>query len=243
MAENEAPQRQVSDDDLANAWEAQTISASDGDEAAPAAPASPPAEPAPAPPEGGASKDIAELKQQIAWLTGQLAEAKRPAAVRQEDKPPDVVYDANGVLQTLAWHQRQQQQAVNNYRTVYIGQLERIKAEVGDAEFKEVVGLLGDAKHPQFNAIGPRGYSTQDAATDAERNYLRAAKYLLKSKQAGTNPAFRQEPAKGAAVPGNSQGKEGKPIMPELDEMSRAFVKEMGMSPEQVTKALSAKSR
>ncbi len=240
VAQQAQPQAAVSDQDLASAWDAQLIEGSEG-EPMEAAPVKQGEQPAATPPKAENAessrqgREIAELKRQVEQLTGLLQAAAAKPHEQEEDRPPDAVYDANGVIATMEWRDRQAQKAYQMYQTAYVQVLGGIKAEVGDEDFGEVFALMMDPKFPQFNAM-----NKLDPEVDAKDNYLRAKLFLDKHKKAG-NVNLRQESGKGAAVASAGKGEAtAKPVRPKLSREEEDFISAMGMTDEEVAKALGA---
>lgn len=81
---------------------------------------------------------------------------------------------------------------------------------------------------------------SSDPVADAERNYYRATRAVLKKASPKKEVPLKGEKAKGAGVGGDTVMKEKEAALPELDEYAKEYVKSRGLSEEKVRKALKA---
>lgn len=120
-----------------------------------------------------------------------------------------------------------------------------------DASYSKAVIQMGldeeddatfDAIVSKMNSDYNKKYSN-DPVVDAERNYLRAAKAVLREAKKG-NPLTKNEGKvnKGLGISGDTTVTNPEEKMPELDEAALEYVKKTGMTDEQVKEAFTRPS-
>ena len=117
------------------------------------------------------------------------------------------------------------------YEEVYKSQLN----ELGRTEDKGTHQEIVDEMMQNFNVK----YST-DGISDAERNYFKAARAVLKKKNADPeNPLKGGGDGKGLGVGGDSKDKSKDVKLPEMDDVTKDYIARMGIKEETVKKAFS----
>lgn len=116
--------------------------------------------------------------------------------------------------------------------------------------YLQYVSKLGQQEDPEFHEEIQEEMMknfnvkySRDPVADAERNYLRATRAILKKgSPSKENPLKGNKPKSALGVAGDTQMKDNKEfVMPALDEDAKDFIKRKGLSEEQVKKYLSSK--
>jgi hypothetical protein len=132
----------------------------------------------------------------------------------------------------MTQHQSQQSQEQARYENDYVKMTNRLASEVDETDYTEI----NTEMMTNFNVR-----HGNDASADAERNWLRAERAVLRKRQA--NPVrkapLKQEKPSAPLGGGSVQNASAKKVkMPKFDDATLAYMKKTGMTEERAAKIL-----